>query len=247
MPKYDIDKIKFGTDEGTFRRAVGLYTSGKIQDFREGIKSYTATVIGTMPYKVLVEDRRFDYGHCTCYLGQNDTLCKHLVAVAMHAVKRGAPLTDAEKEFVAVAAVCSAKLGALSPDDLSRMKREMTQALRYIKAYDGPSRVWFSYQNSLDEGCRRLSAIVSSLPASKQVADVLVKILLRLDKKLCEGGVDDSNGTVGGCMESIVRVLQEFVKYDPNCISAFAALVGKETCFGWEEPLVKMLNETGRR
>lgn len=245
MPKYDIDKIKFGTDEGTFQRAVDLYTSGKIHDFREGIKSYTATVIGTIPYKVFVEDRRFDYGHCTCYLGQNDTLCKHLIAVAMYAVKKGASLTDDEKK-VAAEASCSAKLGVLNAEDLSKKKREITHALRYIRAYDGPSSVWFSYQHSLNEGCLRLAAIVSSLPVSKRTADMLVSLLFRLDKKLCEGGVDDSNGTVGGFMESIVRVLQEFVKYDLGCVSAFAALVGKETCFGWEEPLVKMLNETER-
>lgn len=245
MPKYDLDKIKFGTDEGTFQKAVDLYESGKIKDFHEGIKSYTSTVIGTNPYKVFVEDRRFDYGHCTCYLGQNDTLCKHQVAVAIYAVKQGKPLTGQEKKY-AVTPTWGGKLGKLSVDELTEKKREITHALRYIKTYDGPSRTWFAYQDSLSEGCRRLSAIVSLLSASEQTADLLVKLLLRLDKKLCNSGIDDSNGTVGGFMEAVVLILQEYAKRDRGCILAFSVLVGAQTCFGWEEPLVKMIKKNGR-
>lgn len=245
MAKYDLDKIKFGTDEGTFKKAVDLYASGKVKDFQEAIKSYTATVIGTTPYKVFVEDRRFDYGHCTCYLGQNDTLCKHLVAVAIYAVKNGKSLTNEEGAY-ASEPTWNGRVEELTAEDLANKKREITHALRYIKSYDGPSHTWFVYQDSLKEGCRRLSAIVSSLPAGKQTADLLVKLLLRLDKKLCESGVDDSDGTVGSFMQSIVRVLQEYAERDPGCISAFSVLVGLQTCFGWEEPLVKVVEKIGR-
>jgi len=222
-----------------------LYESGKIKDFCEGIKSYAATVIGTKPYKVFVEDRRFDYGHCTCYLGQNDTLCKHQIAVAMYAVKQGKPLTDQERKYAA-RPTWNGKLGKLSADALAGKKREITHALRYIKAYDGPSRTWFAYQDSLDEGCRRLSAIISSLLASEQTADLLVNLLLRLDKKLCNSGIDDSNGTVGGFMESVVLILQEYAKADVNCISTFLPLIGIQTCFGWEESLVKIVEKDRR-
>lgn len=94
------------------------------------------------------------------------------------------------------------------------------------------------------EGCNRLSAIVSALPVNKQAAQVLVRLLLRLDKKLCVGGVDDSNGIVGGFMSEVVRVLEKFVQIDPQCIGAFKALIGiEETSFGWEEPLVRILDE----
>ena len=40
-------------------------------------------------------------------------------------------------------------------------KAEISGALRYIKAYEGPSRIWFVYQDSLIEGRNRLSAIFS--------------------------------------------------------------------------------------
>ena len=87
--------------------------------------------------------------------------------------------------------------------------------------------------------------IVSDLPVNKQIAEVLVKLLLRLDKKLRVGGVDDSNGVVGGLMGEVVRVLEEFAQIDPECIEAFKVLIDIGiTCFGWEEPLIRILDET---
>jgi hypothetical protein len=59
-----------------------------------------------------------------------------------------------------------------------------------------------------------------------------------LDKKLCTGGVDDSEGEVGGFIEEIVDVLQEYVKLDSHCVAAFDKLKNRETCFGWEKPLL---------
>ena len=113
--------------------------------------------------------------------------------------------------------------------------------MKYIKPYSGPSRTWFANQDSLCEGCCRLSAIVSDLPVNTQTAEVLVKLLLRLDKKLQVGGVDDSNGTVSGFMGEAVQMLMEYTRIDPACIETFELLTGKQTCFGWEEPLVRIL------
>jgi hypothetical protein len=39
-------------------------------------------------------------------------------------------------------------------------------------------------------------------------------------------------GTVGGCMEEIVDLLQEFARVNPSCCEAFRTLVGRDTCFG---------------
>lgn len=239
QPKYDLDKIKFATDKPTFEKAVGLYENGKVTKFEEGIGAYSAVVIGTKPYRVSVEARRYDYGHCECYLGQNDTLCKHIVAVAIYAVMDGKKLSKEDKELVG-SPKCSGKLGELSKEELSETKKAITSAMRYIKAYTGPSRTWFAYQNSLDEGCARLSKIVSELPVSEQMAKLLVDTLLRLDKRLCTGGVDDSNGTVGGFIKEVVIMLQEYAKLDPKCIKAFKKLHSQETCFGWEDTLLKM-------
>jgi hypothetical protein len=133
----------------------------------------------------------------------------------------------------------------LSGEELVKVKAAITEAARCIKPYRGPSRTWFANQDSLSEGCARLRAVVSGLPVNEQTADLLVKLLLRLDKKLQVGGVDDSNGIVGGFMSELVGMLEKFAQVDPICIEAFEPLVGIQTCFGWEEPLVKILDKRG--
>src|SRR3989344_3107053 len=209
QPKYDLDKIKFATDGPTFEKAVDLYEKGKITRFKEGIGGYSAIVLGSKPYQVSVEVRRYDYGHCECYLGGQDILCKHMVAVAIQAVTRGLPLDIKDKQL-ATGPVCSGKLGEFSKKELFSVKGTIINALRYIKRYVGPSKTWFAYQTSLSEGANRLSAVISELPVSRQTAEILIDLLLRLDKKVCNGGVDDSDGTVGTFMEETVMVLQDY-------------------------------------
>ncbi len=62
--------------------------------------------------------------------------------------------------------------------------------------------------------------------------------MLKLDKKLISGGVDDSDGTVGSFIEDVVEVLKQYAQLDPGCIKVFQVLRDRETCFGWEEPLL---------
>lgn len=243
LPDYDLGKIKFATDKSTFEKAVALYESGKVTQIKEGFGSYSAVVLGTEPYRVSIEARRYGYGHCTCYLGQNDTLCKHLVALAIYAVMGGKPLSEEDKKQVHNPN-CSGRLGILSEEELSLVKKTITSALTYIKPYRGPSRIWFSYQNSLEEGCNRLSTLVSELPVNVATAQLLIDLLLRLDQKLQKGGVDDSNGTIGGFIEEIVNVLEHYAKLEPECKKAFSKLKGKKTCFGWEEPLLSFIVTT---
>ena len=243
QPKYDLDKIKFASDGPTFEKAISIYESGGVKNFRDNeMSGFLANVRGSggNVYEVFVSARRFDEGDCACYLGQNNTLCKHMVAVAIRAVTGGKPLTDEDKKLVSQP-TCSGRLGELSKEELAAMKKEITGAMKYIKPYDGPSRVWFAYQSSLAEGCNRLAKIVSDLPVGEQTAKLLVDTLLRLDDKLSRGGIDDSDGTVGGFVEEIVAVLQEYAKLDPNCTKAFGVLKDRETCFGWEESLLMLI------
>lgn len=240
-PKYDLDKIKFATDSQTFEKATKLYENGKVTHFQEGIGAYSAIVQGTKPYQVSVEERRYDDGHCECYLGQHDRLCKHVVAVAIRAVTGGKPLSEEDIKPVSQA-VSSGRLGTLSEGELATCKQAITATLRLIKPYRGPSRIWFSYQKSLEEGCHRLSKIVSELPVSEPSARLLVDMLLRLDRKLSWSGVDDSNGIVGGFIWETVQVLKEYAKLDPSCAVAFQKLKDRETSFGWEEPLLELIN-----
>lgn len=243
-PAYDLEKIKFATDGSTFERAVALYESGKVTKFQDNGFTFTATVLGGEPYEVFVSNRYYDQGNCTCYLGQNDTLCKHMVVVALYAVMDGKPLTEEDKQQV-YAPSCSGRLGMLTDEQLSEVKKAITSNMRYIKPYIGPSRTWFAYQDSLQEGCNRLSALVSDLPVSEQTTKLIVDLLLRLDRKLSYGGVDDSDGTVGGFIEETVEVLKEFARLDSSCISTFGKLKGRETCFGWEESLLNLTEKVG--
>lgn len=245
-PAYDVKKIKFATDGATYERAVSLYDAGKVTKFQSTGDGFSAVVLGDNPYQVFVSARHYDRGSCACYLGQEDVLCKHMVAVAIRAATGGKPLGDDDKRIMD-RPVCSGRLGILKREGLTAAKKSITAAMRYIKPYNGPSRTWFAYQDSLQEGCRRLSALISDLPVSEQTARLLIVLLLRLDEKLSTGGVDDSDGTVGGFMEETVRVLREYAALDTACAQAFQELHGKETCFGWEEPLVTFLKEKKHR
>lgn len=195
-PMYDLDKIKFSANPPTFKKAVGLYEAGKVIEFHEKPCGFFAIVLGTKPYEVYVSNRHYDEGDCECYLGQNNVLCKHMVAVAIQAVTNGAPLIEDDKRQTN-SPVCSGVVKELSKEEVVVIKKLITSAMKYIKPYNSPSRVWFSYQNLLSEGCARLSKIISELPVGKQTAKLIVETLLRLDDKLCRSGVDDSDGTVG--------------------------------------------------
>ena len=181
--------------------------------------------------------RHYDRGSCECYLGQTDVLCKHMVAVAIYAVMDGKPLLDKDKQKIS-APTSSGKVRELTKAELNKYKKNVTAAMRYIKAYDVPSKYWFQYQNSLDEGVSRLSAIVSELPIGQTSAKLLINTLLQLDDKLCNSGVDDSNGTIGNFIDETVRVLKNYEQSVPDIKKILKKLEDIETCFGWEKPLL---------
>ena len=240
VPKYDLEKIKFATDSPTFDKAVDLYEHEAVTDFKNQFDGYSAVVIGKSPYQVFVSATYYNQGNCECYLGQNDTLCKHMVAVAICAIKMGKNLTDEDK-LQRNKLVFIGRKGILNKSELSEFNKSSTAALRFVKAYLGPSRIWFAYQNSLEEGRNRLASLLSKLPASRQTTKLVVNLLLRLDRKLTSGGVDDSDGIVGGFIEEAVKLLIEFAKGDPECIKEFEKLKERDTCFGWEDSLLKLL------
>ena len=242
MPTYDLNKIKFATDEATFQRGVDLYEEGRVKGVEEALGDFMAVVQGTKPYRILVSGRRYQDSHCECYLGERGTLCKHVVALALHVVMGGQPLKEEDRQQTSEVK-CSDKREALTKDELAVIKKSITASMKYIKPYHGPSKTWFANQDSLQEGCNRLRAIISDLPVNRQSADLLVKLLTRLEKKLSVGGVDDSNGIVGGLSGELVALLEEFARIEPACIDAFEPLCGKEYCFGWEGPLVRILDE----
>jgi hypothetical protein len=241
QPAFDLDKIKFSVDSPTYARARELYESGRVINMFSDRAGFGATVLGSKPYRVFVSAKHFDVGGCDCYLGQNDTLCKHMVALAIK-ISVGEDAQDLEQHNELL---CSNKLGQLSAEDLLTVKKSRDSAIRYIKYYDGPSKTWFAYQNSLEEGCNRLRSLFSSLPVSRQTCKVIVTSLIKIDKKLCTG-VDDSNGTVGGFIQETVAMLKEYAALDPACIDEFYAFTRIRSCFDWEVPLVELINERNR-
>ncbi len=239
--EYDIEKIKYAIDSGTFERAVDLYASGKVTNVHDQGREVIATVRGGQSYRVSVSKSHFDAGGCECYLGQKDHLCKHMIALAIHCATNGKQLHEEDTKPVGEMQ-CSCRMGTLSKEELRIAKSDITAALRSIKPYSGPSRIWFAYQDSLMEGARRVATIFSKFPVSEQTSLLVVQTLLRIERKLMNG-VDDSDGTVGGCIEQGVIMLEEYARHDRVCIKSFRQLCGLQTSFGWEDPLVKIVDE----
>lgn len=147
QPQYDFEKIKLASDAATYNRACELYANNKVAGLRADGDAYFATVQGSHTYDVIVSARCFDHGSCTCYLGQHDTLCKHMVAVAMAAALDGKSLDSVDTEKIE-RPTCSGNRGELTSVELANTKKDITRTLRYIKYYTGLSRTWFAYQGS---------------------------------------------------------------------------------------------------
>ncbi len=239
-PKFTFEKIKFSIDPPTLKKAIDLYETGKIKNFKEADYCYSAKVQGTNLYNVEVDFDHYDSGDCNCYIGKQGDLCKHMVAVAIYALFRGDKIPEDSIE-VLLHPVCSNKIGELNETELVEVKEKISQAVKLIRAYSGPSSTWFHYQNKLSEAVNRLTEVVSKMPVSYQTTDILIRLLVRLDKKLVSGGVDDSDGTVGGFITDVVEVLKEFAKLDEKCLKAFNKLKGVSTCFGWENSLLQLI------
>jgi hypothetical protein len=139
FPRYDIEKIKFAVDDQTFQKGVDLYERKKIKDFQEDFKGFSAIVVGSQPYQVHVSNEYFNRGRCSCYLGENNTLCKHIVALAIYAVLRGDKISLKDKEIIGDIK-CSGVMGELNPEELDLIKKEISTAIKYLKPYCGPSK-----------------------------------------------------------------------------------------------------------
>ena len=248
-PQYTLKDIKLKVDETTFARAAKLYESGAVGPISQGVKGYAATVKGTELYQVWLSPKDVYLADCNCYVGQNDTLCKHMVALALAVLAGNDGPFETEDLQQNNTVEGSGKVGVLSADETAVYRKEISTIItKYIRSYDGPSRTWFTYQNRLDEGCNRLADVVRRLPICTASADLMITMLLRLDTKLSSGGVDDSNGTVGGFIERCVIILETQARQDEGYIAVFRKrLPTSHTCFDWELPLMELVNSVDRR
>lgn len=219
-PHFTLQNIKYAEDPQTFQRAQDIFRSGKIGTIREDIRGYSARIQGTKPYDVSVSYRRVDVGSCSCYLGQNDTLCKHMLALALAVLDKSGGLQTNEPIT-----------------NLSEVKERVNEGMRKLGAYSGPSRVWFAYQGKLAIGSGIIIDATESLPASRKNADYLWKLVLRISKKLATGGIDDSEGEVGNCVYAIIQKLGTYSKESPELAPILLSYSKDDTGFGFEDEL----------
>jgi Uncharacterized conserved protein len=128
QPKFTFDDVKFAGGPAIFKRAMDLYQSGKVGQISEEQHNYTATVQGTHLYTVNISMTHMDKGYCTCYMGQNDMLCKHILALALAVLNASGKMEH--------------RIPAGSPSsDLNEIKPIVTAALNKLRPYHGPSRI----------------------------------------------------------------------------------------------------------
>jgi len=240
-PSFDIEDIKAMTDPATYEKAVNLYNKQKVIQFKKDLRGCSAKVISTEVYNVYVDLHQCNKGDCNCYLGKQDIFCKHMVAVAIYAVMNGKALSTKEQNIVK-GPICSNKTYDMVKEDFDKIKKDISSAMKHIKVYSGGSKKWFAYQDSLSKGCYLLSNIISQLPVNKKSSEILINLLLKLDKKLSTG-VDDSDGTVGSFMYEVVGILEQYAQINSECINAFKKLCDKKIAFDWKYPLIEILDK----
>lgn len=228
QPTFTLQDIKYSVDPPLLKRAQKLYETGKVQNIQETLHGYTAIVQGTSPYHVSLSARHIDHGHCDCYMGQNDELCKHMLALGIAVLHLSGKVEDEPEE---------------SPTDLDAVKQLVAAGMRKIKPYHGPSKIWFSYQRELDVGSGMIEAAVKNLPAAKEHTKYLWALVLKLSKKLSHGGVDDSNGTVGGCVSVLVEQCGRYAQEKPELRPMMLKFAEDDTGFGFEDELRGKLDD----
>src|SRR3989338_5463615 len=236
-PNFTLFDIQMGVGGEEFKKGKKLYDDGKVGKLEAEYYGVSSIVSGTHDYNVNVEYKHFDRGNCSCYLGQKDVLCKHMIALAIACVYKYRPEDAKVVEHPLDQAVCSGQVRDITKEELASIKKEITSALRYLKSYDGPSKTWFAYQDSLIKGKRLLLYTLSKLPVCKKSADMCIDLIIRIDKKMANTCIDDSDGTVGDLVSQILELLSLFKDIAPELKAYVIDKFPKKTNFEWEKEL----------
>ncbi len=232
-PQFTIADVQVGVGDREFAKALALYTKGAVTGIKKDFGSFSATVFGTHEYEVSVDSSAYDRGNCTCYIGQKDELCKHMLSLAIALVYKYRPNDTKMIEQPLDQAVCSGDVRDITKEESETAKREISTALTFIKSYSGPSSKWFHYQNSLTKGSRLLLLALSNIPICEGSVMLCIQTLKKLDRKVLRG-VDDSDGTVGELMCEIVELLNMFVSSNAALKEYIAKKLPKGESFDWE-------------
>lgn len=232
-PPFTVADIQTGVGDWEFTKALALYTKGAVTGIKKVFSGFTATVSGTHEYEVRVDSSAYDRGNCTCYIGQKDELCKHMLSLAIALVYKYRPNDTKMIEQPLDQAVCSGDVRNMTKEESDTAKKEISTALTFIKSYNGPSSRWFYYQDALAKGSRLVLLALSNIPICKDSVMLCIHTLKKLDKKVLRG-VDDSDGTVGELMCEIVELLNMFVSSDTALKDYIAKKLPKGESFDWE-------------
>jgi len=236
-PEFKLFDIQMGVHEGEFEKGKKLFDGGKVKHIQTDIRGFNAVVSGTHEYDVFVSANNFDRGYCNCYLGQKDVLCKHMIALAIASVYKYRPEDTTSIQIPLNQAVCSGEVRDITKDELGIIKKEINSALKHIKSYNGPSKTWFAYQDSLSKGTRLILYTLSKLPVCTMSADFCIDLIIKLDDKLANSGIDDSDGTIGDLVGEILELLSMFKDDDPNLREYIISKFPRKTNFEWEKEL----------
>ncbi len=203
-------------------RARELFERGKVTSFHSTPHGYSAIVRGTHDYNVALSFKALDLADCSCYMGQNDQLCKHVLALALEVLSRQGDVIEPAAQVLTT----------------QEAKLQIRAGLKKIRAYSGPSKIWFSYQRQLSVGAGIITATANQLPATQDNALLIWQTILRLSKKLATGGVDDSDGTIGnGCCMELITVLHKWAATNDDLHRYIEKFTGDETGFDFEDEL----------
>lgn len=235
IPKFTVSDIQLGVGDHEFKKAFALYEKGAVSNIKKDFLGYSAIVSGTHEYIVNVSSDSYDRGDCNCYIGQNDELCKHMLALAIALVYKYRPADVETINQPLDQAVCSGEIRDITKDEIKNIKVEISKGISHIKSYNGPSSKWFQYQDGLNKGSRLILLALSQLPVCEKSVTICIDLLKRLDKKLLNGGIDDSDGTVGNLMSQIVEVLNMFADSDNKFREYIKVKLPKGEVFDWEK------------
>jgi len=68
-------------------------------------------------------------------------------------------------------------------------------------------------------------------------ADFCIDLIIKLDDKLANSGIDDSDGTIGDLVGEILELLSMFKDDDPNLREYIISKFPRKTNFEWEKEL----------
>ncbi|MEZ9902130.1 SWIM zinc finger domain-containing protein [Vibrio breoganii] len=78
-----VERIKLAIEDKTYKRGVALANKGKVVNVQTKGSTVMGEVLGTHRYSVALDGGAHLYGTCTCPAADFQSICKHMVALAI--------------------------------------------------------------------------------------------------------------------------------------------------------------------